>query len=393
MNNDQENYFSKIALFKSLTNCGNEDTAFQFLLDNEWDVIEASNFYNTVYPRANNEGPFSKTFDSDQFQKLPVVVPKKEVESETSMNLLSILGLGYELNYDNYESFLMSLAEKNGLLIIFDKKNDEAVGNFLLNLSGNDCVKDILFSNYSIFLLEKSRNEAQILLEVFKIKCHFPLTLFLLDPELKYFSNAQLIVDRVDGFLEPSYLIEKIIVNSSNIENYRNRMIGQAQSNLVEEDGLSLSELLEKQKNELKQIEDEAEKAEILKKKEEEEKKLKEEHLSFQREYFKKKELAVMKAREKLKNELLPEPSDDNPNKTLIAFRLPNGETIQRKFLKYCRIAELYNFLKTLDNVFEEGNESFNLITQFPLKVYNKLDETLDEAGLFPNSVMQVGEL
>ena len=42
--------------------------------------------------------------------------------------------------------------------------------------------------------------------------------------------------------------------------------------------------------------------------------------------------------------------------------------------------------------MFEENNE-FDLITPFPIKVFNDMDKTLEEEKLFPNAVLQIREL
>ena len=91
-----------------------------------------------------------------------------------------------------------------------------------------------------------------------------------------------------------------------------------------------------------------------------------------------------------------PEPSDDNPDKCIIVFRLPDGEkNIQRKFLKTDKIAVLYDYIRSLGKEIysEEGYHNFSIIQTFPFKNFeNKLNNTLEEEGLFPNSMLQIKE-
>ena len=88
------------------------------------------------------------------------------------------------------------------------------------------------------------------------------------------------------------------------------------------------------------------------------------------------------------------EPSDDDPNKCIIMFRFPDGEkTVQRKFLKTDKISLLYIYVKSLGReIYSEKNENnFSLVQPFPFKNYNELqDNTLEQEGMFPNSVLQI---
>ena len=92
-----------------------------------------------------------------------------------------------------------------------------------------------------------------------------------------------------------------------------------------------------------------------------------------------------------------PEPEDSNPDKCIIVFRFPDGErTVQRKFLKQDKIQLLYDFIKSLgrDIFTEQDFHHFSILQTFPYKLFDdKLDNTLEEEGLFPNSVLQIKEI
>ena len=94
---------------------------------------------------------------------------------------------------------------------------------------------------------------------------------------------------------------------------------------------------------------------------------------------------------------LRPEPEDSNPDKCIIVFRFPDGErTVQRKFLKQDKIQLLYDFIKSLgrDIFTEQDFHHFSILQTFPYKLFDdKLDNTLEEEGLFPNSVLQIKEI
>jgi len=152
---------------------------------------------------------------------------------------------------------------------------------------------------------------------------------------------------------------------------------------------LSDSEIRKFQDNEMKELEKFEEEREKIEK-EEKEKKRKEEE-----------EKKKMEEKEKEDKELFsmlipPEPDDDNPDKCVIIFRLPDGEkNIQRKFLKTDKVAVLYDYIRSLGKEIysEEDSHNFSIIQTFPYKNFeNKINNTLEEEGLFPNSMLQIKE-
>ena len=142
--------------------------------------------------------------------------------------------------------------------------------------------------------------------------------------------------------------------------------------------------------NEMKQLE------RMEKKKEKKERKEKEEK--------RKEEEAKKKREEKLKEDkeifsklIPPEPDDDNPDKCIIIFRLPDGEkNIQRKFLKSDKISVLYDYIKSIGReIFMEPDANdFSIICMgFPPKnLENLKNSTLEKEGLYPNSILQIEE-
>ena len=91
-----------------------------------------------------------------------------------------------------------------------------------------------------------------------------------------------------------------------------------------------------------------------------------------------------------------PEPEENNPDTCTIIFRLPDGEkNIQRKFLKTEKVSVLYDFIKSLGKEIytEEEENNFSIIQTFPFKNFeDKINNTLEEEGLFPNSMLQIKE-
>ena len=95
------------------------------------------------------------------------------------------------------------------------------------------------------------------------------------------------------------------------------------------------------------------------------------------------------------KQTLPPEPDENNPNKTTIVFRYPDGsQSKERRFLKTDKVQLLYFFIESLGREIytEDEATSFDLIQPFPFKVYNEKEKTLEEERLFPNAVLQIKE-
>lgn len=155
---------------------------------------------------------------------------------------------------------------------------------------------------------------------------------------------------------------------------------------------MTTSELLEKQKRELEEMERQV-KLNELAKKEMEEKKKKEEELKIKKELsFHKKMSLERKNREHLLKNLLPEPDKNDPNTIILSFRLPNGNVTQRSFNKNWKLIEVYNFVNSLENVLTEEETEFDLIIPFPLKVLDKYDELLTNMGINTNTMLTVRE-
>ena len=94
---------------------------------------------------------------------------------------------------------------------------------------------------------------------------------------------------------------------------------------------------------------------------------------------------------------MLPkEPDENDPNCCQIILRYPDGtKNIERRFNKNEKIENLYILVKSKGReiFMEEDNHHFSLLQTFPYKLFDDIQEhTLEEEGLFPNSVLQIKE-
>ena len=93
---------------------------------------------------------------------------------------------------------------------------------------------------------------------------------------------------------------------------------------------------------------------------------------------------------------LPPEPSDDDPDKTVIQFRYPDCSQVKtRKFRAYDTVDKLYAYIQSLGReIFTEDEYSkFEIIQTFPFKKFVDRNKTLIEEGLVPSAMLQIKEI
>lgn len=285
-------------------------------------------------------------------------------------------------------------------MIIYKNPHDiDIIAENLFKLLDFEDVLEVLKTRYCFACAEYSHPRVKELLEKQKIKFIPPLTLFIHDGKQEGLRNESLIINKIEGFLETNYLKEQIFDclsnnNLKNVSKSNNNKFDDFQQfgNVHEDHFLSPAELLEKQKREYEEMEKEAQKRELEKKKEEEIKKKQKEEKHLIEENLRKKLSSERKNKEFIRKNLYPEPAKNDPESSTIVFRMPDGNTRERIFKKSWKILELYNYVNSLDNVLTEEDTEYDLITPFPMKVFDDYDATLEEMGLFPNAVLQVRE-
>ena len=153
--------------------------------------------------------------------------------------------------------------------------------------------------------------------------------------------------------------------------------------------------LKEEQKKELEAAM-QADRIKLQAHKEEEEKKKRDKLEEVKRQEAKEQETKLKKFKaQQIKESLPDEPSEDNSNAWTVQFRLPDGtRTIQRRFLKTDKIKLLYDYIHSLgeENGFEHIANNFDIIQNFPKKLFDDQDKTLDEEGLFPRWKLYIKE-
>ena len=193
-----------------------------------------------------------------------------------------------------------------------------------------------------------------------------------------------------DNFLKPNNINNNKNQNNNN-NIYQNPILDKSNNVLFDSIyQLSDGEVLKKRENQMRELERQEEERE----KKEKEKKMKEEE---EENRIKKIKNRYEDESKKAKMILPEEPADNDPNVCHIIFRIPDGEkNIERKFLKTDKISVLYLFVKSIGReIFMEPDASdFDILCiGFPPKnLEDKKNNTLEEEGLFPNSLLQIRE-
>jgi len=147
--------------------------------------------------------------------------------------------------------------------------------------------------------------------------------------------------------------------------------------------------LLEEQDEEFhKALEIDKEKARLLK---EEQDKMEEEtrRMEAERELI----LANKKAtREELTKKLPPEPQPNDSQATVVAIRMLDGSKLSRRFLRSDTLQTVMHFVQSRQPVEVEQQPQFDLVSNFPRKLFTDLSVTLQQAGLFPQALLFVSE-
>jgi len=88
------------------------------------------------------------------------------------------------------------------------------------------------------------------------------------------------------------------------------------------------------------------------------------------------------------KRNLIPTEPETGPNVVELTIRLPDGVRISRKFTYSNTITNVKNWIKTKLAVNTINN--FELISDFPRKIYNEEAHTLEQAGLVHKTLLSI---
>ena len=376
-------YETKIKNFMLMTETGDQEVAMKYLSSVNWDETAAVNkFYSRINQNLknsnqninsnnnnnnNNEGFFSSLF-SPFFSIFGSCLNNNK--SEINIEDDKIFDLLPNKITDSTR-FKQLINRRIGIIIFYDRKNIQFLNNLISHISRNTTIMNLLRQNFIILPLLSTTEKAEYIQKTITdsylinpsfIFCYnFPDNNFLNKKSVIYMLQSENI--KLDDFLNAIYKsLEKIGMKKNYDKSY---------------DNLTDGEILEKQREEIENLEnDELKQKEIENKVNEIQKEIEN------------------KANE-IKKEVVDEPSKDDPDCTIICFRYPDGEKrIDRRFLKSHKIQNLYDYVTSLGKEIytEEDYNSFSLYQAFPPKKFENMENTLEEEGLFPNAIIQIKE-
>ena len=427
-------YTEKIANFNLIVGNKNEDIAYNYLSKTGWDENKAANLFNEENKKLDIAlTKYMKNKERKQKMKPKHInnYPEYKIDSINSIfnSITKIFKKDNTEYFDRYfsgmknsvkllDDFISQLEKtsKIGIIMIYSFDKMKELGNQIKEIVNEPLSRELFFGNTFIYPVIDSSLEGNNFigeLDCTKLPC------FII---CKYKNNDSLaIIGKLESPIKLQDLRDKIIeaelsyikkpiketkeknnnINKSNINenNNKNKENKEYEPNYADYDfgddednfnmdilddidkfqdlnniKLSDGQILAYQELKLRELEKNEEKKNLQKKKILEEK----------------------EESKKIKEKLKPEPDDENPDKCIILFRFPDGEkSVQRKFLKQDKIKNLYEFVKSLgrDIFTEEEHHHFSLLQTFPYKIFDQIQEnTLEQEGLFPNSVLQIKE-
>jgi hypothetical protein len=444
---DKINYAEKIGNFNLITGNQNEDLAYKYLYKTEWDETKAVALYNEDSKKMIDQ----LTKHLQMKERKEKMKPKnikyyQEYKIDSINNIFNKITSYFKEDNSKYFKhfsklknainilddfiYLLKKNSKTGIIIIYSSNQMRLIIDQFKTILNEPLSNELFFHNVLLYPAIDSSAEGDNFIN--ELNCT-KLPTFIV---CKYKNDEALaIIGRLDIPFNLSDFRDKILEseqvyinkpqknhhhhNNKNISSNHTKEENKNQNNenninkngdkyipnigdydLEDEEGLDFiynfpennnlkmtdGQVLAFQELKLRELEKVEEKKEL-----EERKKLEKE------ENYKNIINKEIEESKKIAESLRPEPDDDNPDKCVIMFRFPNGEkSIQRKFLKQDKIEILYEFIKSLgrDIFTENEHHHFSLLQSFPFKTFDdKKDKTLEEEGLFPNSVLQIKEL
>ena len=435
---EEIDYNSKILNFLAMTDTNDQELAAKYLESSDWDEVKAVNqffnqininsFNNNIFTNdniiqnnniiindtnrsinnlinENNSNQINIPLNQNNKNKKESFIYKylfkfpykflvdccsenREVSREAEKKLFRIL----PNLIDDFVEFCHLIKKKIGIIIFYNKNSINFLKYLITQLSRSTNCMNLMkenFVTYPILANSRDGNKIQELI----INDNNNNNKELLLPSFIFCFKRQ--NGKNNNYLNPklnkSHVVYTLEGESTDINSFYNalketceKLLLKKINDIKSKDSLDKSfglltdgEILYQQKYEMEELE---RKARI-----EEEEKIEQE--SIENEIKNKARDALMK--------IVEEPDKDNPEVTTICFRYPDGEKIKnRRFLKSHKIQNLYDYVTSLgEEIYtEKQNKNFTLHQPFPPKIYNNLENTLEQEGLYPNALVQIKE-
>ena len=405
MKNFNEDENKKIINFMEISKINDFELAKKYLISSNWDEAQAINKYfsridknnsinekdfnlnnkeikknsqnNSSSNNDDNEGFFSKYIFSPIYSLFSSCYSNHDSDYEDETKIFHFL----PNKIQDFSKFNKFIKKYIGIIIFYDKKNLEFLQQFINKICRNSSLMNILRQKCVIFPISSSSENGYKILNILSdSNILYPSLIFCFNKSKDNIFDKNNLIEIINGeSVNVDIFYKSLIQSISKIEKNNNLINNEQESNNY--NFLTDGEILQKQRNDMEELEKNVQKMEE----------------EINTENIKKRENInkIEKEAEKYKAKFVAEPDKDNPDCCTICFRYPDGDKRRdRRFLKTDKIKILYEYITSLGNEIytEDGNGVFSLYQPFPPKKYDNMESTLENEGLFPNAVIQIKE-
>ncbi len=405
MKNFNEDENKKIINFMEISKINDFELAKKYLISSNWDEAQAINKYfsridknnsinekdfnlnnkeikknsqnNSSSNNDDNEGFFSKYIFSPIYSLFSSCYSNHDSDYEDETKIFHFL----PNKIQDFSKFNQFIKKYIGIIIFYDKKNLEFLQQFINKICRNSSIMNILRQKCVIFPISSSSENGYKILNILSdSNILYPSLIFCFNKSKDNIFDKNNLIEIINGeSVNVDIFYKSLIQSISKIEQNNNLINNEQESNNY--NFLTDGEILQKQRNDMEELEKNVQKMEE----------------EINTENIKKRENInkIEKEAEKYKAKFVAEPDKDNPDCCTICFRYPDGDKRRdRRFLKTDKIKILYEYITSLGNEIytEDGNGVFSLYQPFPPKKYDNMESTLENEGLFPNAVIQIKE-
>ena len=405
MKNFNEDENKKIINFMEISKINDFELAKKYLISSNWDEAQAINKYfsridknnsinekdfnlnnkeikknsqnNSSSNNDDNEGFFSKYIFSPIYSLFSSCYSNHDSDYEDETKIFHFL----PNKIQDFSKFNKFIKKYIGIIIFYDKKNLEFLQQFINKICRNSSIMNILRQKCVIFPISSSSENGYKILNILSdSNILYPSLIFCFNKSKDNIFDKNNLIEIINGeSVNVDIFYKSLIQSISKIEQNNNLINNEQESNNY--NFLTDGEILQKQRNDMEELEKNVQKIE---------EEINTENIK-KREYINK----IEKEAEKYKAKFVAEPDKDNPDCCTICFRYPDGDKRRdRRFLKTDKIKILYEYITSLGNEIytEDGNGVFSLYQPFPPKKYDNMESTIENEGLFPNAVIQIKE-
>ena len=405
MKNFNEDENKKIINFMEISKINDFELAKNYLISSNWDETQAINKYfsridknnsinekdfnlnnkeikknsqnNSSSNNDDNEGFFSKYIFSLIYSLFSSCYSNHDSDYEDETKIFHFL----PNKIQDFSKFNKFIKKYIGIIIFYDKKNLEFLQQFINKICRNSSIMNILRQKCVIFPISSSSENGYKILNILSdSNILYPSLIFCFNKSKDNIFDKNNLIEIINGeSVNVDIFYKSLIQSISKIEKNNNLINNEQESNNY--NFLTDGEILQKQRNDMEELEKNVQKIEE----------------EINTENIKKRENInkIEKEAEKYKAKFVAEPDKDNPDCCTICFRYPDGDKRRdRRFLKTDKIKLLYEYITSLGNEIytEDENGVFSLYQPFPPKKYDNMENTLENEGLFPNAVIQIKE-